>query len=335
MTATARRGDYGRHKNPGETVKPFLASLVAALALAGPAMPAAAQSAALPAEVRAKIAEMGPVLTPDLIRTTMEMFAPLAKPTSLAGIKVSEDVAYGPDERNKLDLFAPEGGRSLPILIFIPGGGFVGGNKHSNDTIYANVGAYFAGHGLLAAVANYRLAPQHPWPAGAEDVGKVVAWMQANAAAHGGNPRRIFLMGHSAGATHVASYVFDASLHPKAGPGVVGAILVSGFYEVRPEALAPNITAYFGTDQSQFAPRSPITHVTESKLPLFIAVAEYDPPFLEIPSLELAARVCARDGKCPPLAWLKGHNHISELASVNTKDEELSRQVLDFIRTTH
>ncbi|MGO8919684.1 MAG: alpha/beta hydrolase [Stellaceae bacterium] len=315
-------------------MKPLLFSLLAGLALAGAAAPAAAQSAALPPEVRAEIAAMGPVLTPDLVRTTMEMFAPLAKPASLAGIKLSEDLAYGTDDRNKLDLFQPEGKRHLPVLVFIPGGGFVGGNKHSNDAIYANVGAYFARHGMLAIIANYRLAPQHPWPAGAEDVGQIIAWVEAHAAAYGGNPRRIFLMGHSAGATHVASYLFDASLHPKQGAGIVGAILVSGFYEVTPANLAPNITAYFGADHAQFAQRSPITHVTESKVPVFIAMAEYDPPFLEMPSLDLAARVCARDGKCPRLAWLKGHNHISEVASINTKDEALSRQVLDFVRTT-
>ncbi len=161
----------------------------------------------------------------------------------------------------------------------------------------------------------------------------MIAWLQANAAAYGGDAHRIFVMDHSAGATHVASYLFDAGLHPKEGAGIAGAILVSGFYELTPENLAPNVTAYFGTDQAEFARRSPITHVKESKVPLFIAMAEYDPPFLEVPSLDLATRVCVRDGKCPRLAWLKGHNHISELASVNTKDEKLSGQVLDFIRT--
>jgi triacylglycerol lipase len=165
-------------------------------------------------------------------------------------------------------------------------------------------------------------------------VGKVVAWAKANASRYGGDPSRIFLMGHSAGATHVASYLLDASLHPKDGAGVAGAVLVSGFYEVTAENLAPNITAYFGGDSAKYPARSPITHVRESKVPLFIAVAEYDPPFLEIPSLDLAAKVCARDGKCPRFAWLKGHNHISELASLNTRDDELGRLVVDFIRVT-
>ncbi len=316
-------------------MKPLIASLVAALTLAGAAaMPAAAQSSALPSEVRAKIAAMGAVLTPDLINTTTAMFTPLAKPASLAAIKLSENLPYGPDERNKLDLFAPEGKRRLPVLVLIPGGAFIGGDKHRNEALYANVGAYFARHGLLTVIANYRLAPQHPWPAGADDVGKVIAWVQANAAAHGGDAARIFLMGHSAGASHVASYLFDAELHPKAGAGVRGAILMSGLYDVKPERLAPNVAAYFGSDPSQLAARSPITHVGESKVPLFIVVAEYDPPRLEVQSLDLAARVCLRDGKCPRLAWLMGHNHISEIASINTKDEDLARQVLDFIRTT-
>jgi triacylglycerol lipase len=313
----------------------WVSGAVLAAVLAG-ALPAAAQIANLPPDVQAKIAAMGPVLTADLVRDTMALFRPLALPkASLDGVKVTAEVSYGPDARNKLDLYEHKHKAATPVLIFIPGGGFVGGDKHSNDAIYANVGAFFADRGFLAINANYRLAPQNPWPAGAEDVGKVVAWAKAHAAEHGGDPNRIFLMGHSAGATHVASYVLDASLHPKEGPGVLAAILVSGFYRVDPDHLAPNIIAYFGSDAGQFAARSPITHVDESKLPLFLAVAEYDPPFLETPTLELAAAVCARDGKCPRLVWLKGHNHISELASFNTRDRELGGEIVDFIRGFH
>ncbi len=158
---------------------------------------------------------------------------------------------------------------------------------------------------MVAVNANYRLAQQHPWPAGARDVGAIVASARANIKTDYGDPNPILLMGHSAGATHVASYVLDKSLDPEDGPGVAAAILVSRLYRVMPDVFAPNLRAYFGSDASQFATRLPITHVAESKLPLFLAVAEYDPPFLETPSLELAA-LCARDGKCPRLAWIKG-----------------------------
>jgi acetyl esterase/lipase len=69
----------------------------------------------------------------------------------------------------------------------------------------------------------------NPWPAGAEDAGKVAAWAKSNAAQYGGSGKRVFLFGQSAGATHVADYTFNETLHPKSGTGLAGAILVSGY----------------------------------------------------------------------------------------------------------
>jgi triacylglycerol lipase len=112
----------------------------------------------------------------------------------------------------------------------------------------------------------------------------------------------------------------------------VGAVLVSGVFRVTKEdAAAPNVAAYFGKDELQYAERSPITHVAQSKVPLFLATAEWDPPFLFSPTLELAAEVCRRDGKCPRMIWLKGHNHISEMASFDTADHELGDAILDWM----
>src|SRR5690242_9475478 len=112
---------------------------------------------------------------------------------------------------------------------------------------------------MLAVVANYRLAPAHPWPAGAEDVGKVIGWVKAHAATYGGDPHHIVLVGQSAGATHAASYVFDPSLHPIEGAGVVGTVLMSGVYRITCTDNAPNLEAYFGDDEEKLAERSPIT----------------------------------------------------------------------------
>src|SRR5579883_2196354 len=313
-----------------------LPNLFAALiALLSAATPATAQIAKLPAEVRDKIAAMGTKLDRDLVTSTMTMFAPLAKAAPpLPDVEVTSDVGYGSDPLNTFDLYRPAGKRDMPIVVFIHGGGFVRGDKNGNGPIYGNVARWFARHGMLAVNANYRLAPKNPWPAGGEDVGRIAAWLKANGAEHGGAPERIFLIGHSAGATHVASYVLDASLQPKEGPGVAGAVLISGFYRVTAENLSPEAKAYFGGDASQFAARSPITHVRESKVPLMIVTAEYDPVFLATPSLELAALVCTRDGKCPRLAWLKGHNHISEVASFDTADQALGDEILDFIASS-
>lgn len=315
-----------------------LGHLCGALGLAASiiAAPAMAQIANAPPEVRAKIAAMGAKLDPELIKTTLDMYVPLVKAAPpLSGVTVTSNIAYGDDPRQKLDLYQPQGKHGMSVVVFVHGGGYVAGAKNGHGgVIYANVPSYFARHGMLGVNVEYRLAPQHPWPAGAEDVGKAVAWLKANAAKYGGNPDRIFVIGHSAGATHVASYVFDSSLQPKSGPGVAGAILVSGFYRVTSEDQAPNVVAYFGKDASQLAARSPITHIRESKVPLLIVTAEYDPVFLAVPSYKLAAAVCARDGKCPRFAWLAGHNHISETAAIDTKDEELGRDILAFIQAT-
>jgi acetyl esterase len=244
------------------------------------------------------------------------------------GVDVTTDVSYGPDETNKLDVFQGDGKRPMPILVFIPGGGFIGGDKAP----YPNIGRYFARHGMIEINANYGVAPQHKWPAAAADVGKVIAWVKANAERYGGNPKRIFLMGHSSGATHVASYAFDRTLHPSDGPGIVAAILLSSRYRVSEEdRQRANVMAYFGEDASQYPARSPITHINDSSLPLFLGIAEGDPPHLAVPTFELAAAVCRRDKKCPRLFWLKGHDHGEEVSGFTTKDEELGLQILDFI----
>jgi triacylglycerol lipase len=191
-----------------------LVAVCAGIVLAG--VPARAQIANLPPEVGQKIAGLGPVLNPDMIGAMYAAFRPLVKQAPMNTFKVTTDVSYGPDARHLLDVYTlATQGPPRPVAIFIHGGGYVGGNKNS-DGIYANVAAFFARHGALALNATYRLAPQHPWPAGADDVGRVVAWAKAHAAEHGGNPGRIVLFGHSAGATHVASYVFDPScIRPK------------------------------------------------------------------------------------------------------------------------
>ncbi len=316
-------------------MKPLFASLCISAALGLAVPPAAAQMAKAPAEVRAKIAAMGAKLDLDLIKETIALYLPLVKAApALAHVKVATDIAYGDDAKETLDIYQPEGKRGMPVVVFFHGGGYVGGDKNGYaNAIYANVPSFFARNGMLGVNANYRLAPQHPWPAGAEDVGKAVAWLKANAATYGGDPRRIFIIGHSAGATHVASYALDAALAPQGGPGIAGAILVSGEYEAPTENPPPNVKAYFGADTGLYAARSPLTHVRESKVPLLLATAEYDPVFLAPETYELAAAVCRRDGKCPCFVWLEGHNHISEMTSFDTADQQLSRAILDFVRS--
>ena len=125
------------------------------------------------------------------------------------GIKVERDIKYGPAQRNLLDVFTTETDSSAqPVLIFVHGGAFAAGDKHSaGSPFYDNVALWAARHGFIGVTMNYRLASQSPWPAGAEDIALAVEWIAGNIGSRGGDGRRIYLLGHSAGATHVASYI--------------------------------------------------------------------------------------------------------------------------------
>jgi acetyl esterase len=316
---------------------PRVASLIASTLLllsalaAVPFVVAPRAADQMPQHVKARLAAMGTTLSPETIRTTLLLYAALAHASPKGGVTVAKAVSFGPDRLQTLDVYRAEGRVGAPIVVFFHGGGFIGGDKDSNAEIYANVATYFARNGMLGVNANYRLAPAAPWPAGAQDVGAVVAWLKDHATKYGGDPARIVLLGHSAGATHVASYAFDPSLFPAGGPGIAGVVLLSGLYRVMAEPPL-NLKAYFGDDPALYAARSPITHAKATKIPAFLVVAELDPVFLATPSLELMQVLCERDGRCPRFAWLAHHNHISTAAHLNTGDEVLGPQILDFVR---
>src|SRR5262249_54865138 len=123
-----------------------------------------------------------------------------------------QNIAYGEDARQILDVYQPIWRSGAPVVIFIHGGAYVRGDKDAYGEMYGNIATWFARQGLLGVNATYRLAPGAQWPSGADDVRGMVKWAKDNAAKFGGDGNRIYLIGHSAGATHVASYVFDKSL---------------------------------------------------------------------------------------------------------------------------
>ena len=194
---------------------------------------------------------------------------------------------------------------------------------------------YFARHGILGINATYRLAPEAKWPAAADDVAGIVTWIKQNAAQHGGDPERIYLIGHSAGATHIATYLFHKDLR-RPQPEIAGAVLMSGRYEFNPNPNDPNLKnfqAYFGTDAARYADMAPISHVKGApKLPLFLVIAEYDNPDLDTQGALLLAELCKRDRACPRFRRMEEHNHLSMVYQFNTKDEQMGREILDFIK---
>jgi triacylglycerol lipase len=295
---------------------------------------AAGAAAQVPKNVAARIKEIGPVLNPDMIAEMFKLYTPLM-PKAPAGVTVKEDLAYGADERQKLDVFAPakSPGRTLPVVIFVHGGGYVGGGKsRPGIPFYQNVGYFFTRNRAVGVNMTYRLAPKHPWPAGGEDVAAAVRWVQKNAAEYGGDPERIVLFGQSAGATHVAHYIFDKSLQPKDGAdGVKGAILQSGIFDPAAAPPGPNVEAYFGKERESWQAKSLYGKLAGGKIPLFIITAELDPQPFKDESAKLRNELCKLRG-CPRTTELAGHNHLSEILHLNTADDSMGNDILGFVR---
>ena len=119
---------------------------------------------------------------------------------------VQRDLAYGSDPAQKLDLSVPLT-KGFPTVIFVHGGSLTSGDKTDSD--YGKVCEPFPSTGIACANVNYRLAPEHAWPAQPDDVAAAVAWVHANIGQRGGDPNEVFLLGHSSGATLVAVVASD------------------------------------------------------------------------------------------------------------------------------
>ncbi|MCC6472169.1 MAG: alpha/beta hydrolase [Burkholderiales bacterium] len=287
-----------------------------------------------PRALAARVRELGNRLSPAVLEASQALYAPFHEREPYAGVRVTRDLAYGGNERQRLDLFEPlelPAGRALPVLVFVHGGGFVGGDKKRPGTPYHdNVALWAVRHGMLGANITYRLAPGFAWPAGAEDAGAALAWLRKNVQDRGGDPERMFLMGTSAGAVHAASYAAHPAFHPAAGAGIAGAILVSGLYDLETAQRNALLRAYFGEDPARYAQRSTLAGLLASRVPLLFALAEHDPDDFEAQALRLVGAFHARQGRWPRLARLMGHNHFTATLHLNTPDEWFGRQVLDF-----
>jgi acetyl esterase/lipase len=265
---------------------------------------------------------------PEVLAATVAHWAGRAGSAVFPGIPAIDDMAYGTHGRHRLDLF-PVKGRGAPVVLFVHGGGFVGGDKQVAPPFYANVGRYFAAHGMLAACMNYRRAPTGGWPAAAEDVEAAVQWLLQRADLYGGDAARLVVIGQSAGACHVATWLF----HPAFSGGVRGrargAVLMSGFYRAA-APMGPGHIAYFGDDATCYADRSPLTHAHATGHPLLVTVADHDPEDLRGHTTDLVDTL-TRAGAAVQTAELKEHNHVSPLMSLGSDDDGVGLRLRRFV----
>lgn len=286
-----------------------------------------AANADLPADVAGAVRAMGAVndaaATADVVRPMHALHAPPRD------VIARRDISFGDHPLQRLDVFTstPDMGAGKPILLFVHGGGFVRGDKHRpGDFTYDNVMIWAVSNGFVGVNTNYRLAPEFAYPNATQDVASAIAWAREHGAEYGGDPDRIFLWGHSAGASLVGSYLGHPEFHVVDGSGISGAILGSGSgYEIE------ETNAYFA-DVSRLDEMASLPGLLKSDVPLFVMRAELDPPRIARSSDRLNEALC-NAGKCPAVFLHNpNHNHMTQVYTVNTSETDISDRILAFLR---
>ena len=145
----------------------------------------------------------------------------------------TSDQTYGSDPRQKLDIYIPsEHAKNADVVIFFYGGRWRTGDKDD----YRFVAEGLAAKGFITVIPNYRLYPQVDWRDFIADAASVYQWVETHIANYDGNPRRIFLMGHSAGAHIAAMVALDQTVRNQAGSHIApcGMIGLAGPYDFLP-----------------------------------------------------------------------------------------------------
>ena len=268
----------------------------------------------------------------DSIRAAIALVAPLHDRGPHQDVEVTRDLTYGAHERHRLDVFRPTDhqGEPRPVLVFVHGGGFIGGDKAApGSPFYDNIGLWAARSGMVGVNINYRLAPQHLWPAGSDDLAAAVDWVKAHIGDHGGDPSRVFVAGTSAGAVHVAGYLAG----PYGADGkVAGAMLLSCLFDMPTCEKNPLLTAYFGEDETAYPRQSTLAALARTPVPVLVTLAEFDPIDFERQTLAYVNAYFEARGEWPNLIRVMGHNHFTSGWHIGTADDVLAGQMLDFMR---
>jgi acetyl esterase/lipase len=249
-------------------------------------------------------------------------------------VEVHKDLAYydGPDAhpvKHKLDLFVPKGKKGYPVLFFVHGGAWRSGDK-SFLGVYTALGKFFASRGVGTVVINYRLSPAVQHPEHVKDVARAFAWTQRRIADYGGDPRQVFVCGHSAGGHLVSLLATDETYLKAEGlsvKDVKGVVSISGVYDI-PDKFLPRV---FGPDGEGRRQASPLHHVRAGLPPFLILCADNDYPGCgKVPS-EAFARALRDKGTPATFQEIADATHLTIIARAAQPDDAVTKAILDFI----
>jgi len=139
-------------------------------------------------------------------------------------------------------------------------------------------------------------------------------------------------VGHCTGATHVGGYLADHSLHVGPGAGIAGAVLMSGIYDPRHASADAGALAYFGADRRAWAAASCAADLLSTDVPLMFTVSELDPIDHQTQAAQMVGAWGLAHAVYPPMHLLAGHNHVSPVLSIGTRERQVEELIAGFVQ---
>lgn len=207
------------------------------------------------------------------------LFAGINGVSKSSGVVATHDIVYDAQHQLKLDVYRPAGlnlaqGQRAPVVVFFYGGSWKSGKRQW----YRWVGEALARRGLVAVLPTYREYPQVKLDGFMTDAANAVGWAHAHAAQYGGDPRQMFLMGHSAGGMIAAllatneQWLAGVDMHPRQLDGFVG---LAGPYDFLPLKEQDYINMFGATHAEQLRSQ-PVHYVNGNEPPMLLLQGKAD-----------------------------------------------------------
>ncbi len=193
--------------------------------------------------------------------------------------RLERDLAYGTDPQQRLDVYLPAQAKAAPIMFMVHGGAWMIGDKGASAFV-SNKVAHWLPKGYILVSSNYRMSRQPNPLDQADDIARALAFVQSKAPSWGGDPARVLLLGHSAGAHLVSLLAADPRIvTSKGGIAWLGTIVLDSAVLNLVELMQSKHKGFydrvFGKDQTVWAQASPYHRLTAAPAPIFIVCSSH------------------------------------------------------------
>ena len=238
---------------------------------------------------------------------------------SLSDYSAFENISYGPDNLQRLSVYRPGNlppkVKKTPATIIFFYGGCWGGCQTRNKEAFLFVAEAITSRGYVAILVDYRRHPAVKFPEIIDDARRAVEWVHHNIAQYGGDPQRMFLMGHSAGAHLGAMLTLDETyVKMDAYQGIQGFIGLAGPYDFLPHT-EPYQKVVFGPE-TRYAESQPINFVDGTEPPLLLLYGDDDITVKPKNIINLANKVRKQGGRVET-HFYPGIDHAGILAALS------------------